>query len=61
MNERQKKFVKQRLLGIAVLALSALEIAMGSCTVSVIFIPVGLYLVCTKRLWVDNFFDDEEK
>ena len=61
MNERQKYFVKQKLLGIGLLLLAALSLSTGDGTLALFLIPLGLYTVFTKKMVLMNeyFFKHE--
>lgn len=51
MNKKQRYFVKQKLLGVAILLLTLIDIA------ALIAAPIGLFLIFTKRpILTDDYF-----
>lgn len=65
MTERQKYFVKQKLIGIAMLLLTAVSwiVLDGDVTIGILYVPIGIYLIFTKKMWVmdDYFLQIEER
>ncbi len=65
MTERQKYFVKQKLIGIAMLLLTAVSwiVLDGDATIGILYVPIGIYLIFTKKMWVmdDYFLQIEER
>lgn len=61
MTEHDFYFIKQRLIGLGILLLSALTIYWldGNATLAVILLPIGLTLVLSRRMWIvnDHYFD----
>ena len=43
----------QKLCAIIFIAMSILAMAMGEATIALFFIPAGIYLLCSKRNWID--------
>lgn len=65
MNDRQKYFLKQKLAGIVMLVLAAVSVILleGDITAAVVFVPMGLMLLFSKKMiWEDEFkFEEEER
>lgn len=65
MTERQKYFVKQKLIGIAMLLLTAVSwiVLDGDATIGILYVPISIYLIFTKKMWVmdDYFLQIEER
>lgn len=45
--------LKQKLIAIIILAISALCIAMGEGTITIVLIPAGIGLLFSKHNWID--------
>ena len=43
---------RQKFYAIILLVLSGITMAMGDGTVALLLIPLGLYLLCSKRNWL---------
>lgn len=51
MNKKQRYFVKQKLLGVAILLLTCIDMA------ALIVAPLGLFLMFTKKVvFIDDYF-----
>ncbi len=60
---RRQYFLKQRLTGVFLLALTALAVILtgGDATIAVITVPLGLYLAFTKEMVIVNDLYRETK
>lgn len=57
--QRRWYFFKQKLVGVALLGLTALAVSLldGDATIAVLTVPMGLYLIISKEmLLVNNFY-----
>lgn len=62
MTKRQRYFIKQKLLGVALLALTVLAFFTECGIIGVFTIPLGLMLIFTKKMAiVDKYFLDENE
>lgn len=62
--QRRRYFLKQRLIGIALLALTMLAVKLldGDATIAIITVPLGLYLIFTgEMVIVDRFYRDTKE
>ena len=59
----RRTFLKQRLMGIAILAITMIAAKMldGDATIALITVPLGLYLLFTKEMLLVNDFYRETK
>lgn len=58
MDKRRKYFIKQKLIGVAVLALSIVSVVLAKDAGFAFFgLPLGLLLIFTKQMfWMDDYF-----
>lgn len=58
MSKRDLYFVKQKLIGVLLLVLTAVAVVgTGDATVCLMTVPLGLFLICTKRMCIiDNYY-----
>ena len=67
MDKRKSYFRKQKLAGVVLIIIAVIFdiINKGEMTPALLLIPLGLYLVCTKRMvWLNDYFfevKDESK
>ena len=67
MDKRKSYFRKQKLAGLVLIAIAVVFdiINKGDMTAALLLLPLGLYLVCTKRMvWLNDYFfevKDENK
>lgn len=68
MTERQRYFVKQKLIGIALIILGIITTLLfyGDCPILLFFGPIGFYSIFTKRMiLMDEYYfkikDSEEE
>lgn len=62
MDVKTKCIIKQRLLGLGIIAVSIVSILVSmDATISVILIPMGLYTLFTKENWVyEDYLEKHE-
>lgn len=60
---RRHYFLKQRLIGIALLALTMLAVKMldGDATIALITVPLGMYLIFTGEMVIADEFNRDTK
>lgn len=60
---RRRSFLKQRLIGIALLALTifAVKLLDGDATIALITVPLGLYLIFTGEIVITAVFNRDTK
>lgn len=60
---RRRYFLKQRLTGIALLALTILAVKLldGDATIALITVPLGLYLIFTGEIVITAVFNRDTK
>lgn len=64
MSKRQKYYLKQKLIGVLMLILTAVIVFnLHDATVSVVLVPMGLMLIFSKKMIITDsyFFEVEEK
>lgn len=64
MSKRQKYYLKQKLIGVLMLILTAVIVfCLHDATVTVVLVPMGLMLIFSKQMIItdDYFFEVEEK
>lgn len=62
MTKRQRYFIKQKLLGVALLLLTVAAFFTECGIIGVFTIPLGLMLIFTKKMAiVDKYFLDENE
>lgn len=62
IRKRQKYFIMQKMIGTLLLAVTALSIwVLKDATAALITLPLGLYLIFTRKMMITNRFYYEEK
>lgn len=62
IRKRQKYFIMQKMIGTLLLAVTALSIwVLKDATAALITMPLGLYLIFTRKMMITNQFYYEEK
>lgn len=63
MSKRNLYFVKQKLIGVLLLVLTAVAVVgTGEATVCLMTVPLGLFLIFTKRMCIiDNYYYEEKE
>lgn len=62
MNKRWKYYVKQKLMGVLLIALGVIMAALDGwdITALLLILPIGLLMIFTKeKVWIDNYDEDE--
>lgn len=59
MTRRKQYFIKQKLIGVALIAMTVLSgfVLDYNFAMALFGVPVGLYLICTRNMvWMDDYY-----
>lgn len=58
---KKKYFIKQKLIGVALILLGLLSMTIEKdATAAIVIIPIGCILIFTKEAWLTDYYEENE-